>query len=96
MSKAAGVPRPRTAKPRNLELAALGQAIEVRIAEVEDMTQETVAAESGLDQKLVGDYMRGRGNPTYTSLLKLCKGLHIRPAKLTKSAEALLEKRLGS
>jgi transcriptional regulator with XRE-family HTH domain len=89
------MPRPRTAKPRSLRHAALGQAIELVIAENADMTQETVATDSGLDVKQVGTFIRGQGNPTYATLLKLCEGLHVSLGELMLKAEDLYEKRLG-
>jgi transcriptional regulator with XRE-family HTH domain len=87
--------RPRTAKPRSLRHATLGQSIELVIAEHADMTQETVASDSGLDAKQVGTFIRGQGNPTYTTLLKLCEGLHVSLGELMLKAEDLYEKRLG-
>jgi hypothetical protein len=44
------MPRQRTAKPRSLRHATLGQAIELVMAEDARMTLDTVAAESGLDE----------------------------------------------
>lgn len=87
--------RPRTAQPRSLRHAVLGQAIELVMAENAHMTLDTVAAESGLDEKLIGTYIRGQGNPTYTTLLKLCDGLHTTLAKLMLSAEELHKRRCG-
>jgi transcriptional regulator with XRE-family HTH domain len=89
------VPRPRTSKPRSLRHAALGQAIELVIAKNAGMTQEAVAFDSGLDVKQVGTYVRGRGNPTYTTLLKLCEGLHVSLGELTSRADDLYDNRLG-
>ena len=89
------MPRPRTAKPRSLRHAALGQAIELVIAEDAHMTLDTVAADSGLDEKQIGTFIRGQGNPTYSTLLKLCKGLHMSLGELMLSAEELHERRLG-
>lgn len=88
------MPRPRTAKPRSLHHAALGQAIELVIAEDAHMTLDTVAAESGLDEKQIGTFIRGQGNPTYRTLLKLCEGLHVSLGELMLSAEELHKKRL--
>ncbi len=87
--------RPRTSKPRSLRHAALGQAIELVIAENADMTHESVAADSRLAVKQVGSFVRGRGNPTYTTLLKLCEGLHLSLGELMVRADELYEKRLG-
>jgi transcriptional regulator with XRE-family HTH domain len=87
--------RPRTARPRSLHHAALGQAVELVIAEDADMTLDTVARDSGLDEKQIGTFIRGQGNPTYSTLLKLCDGLHVSLATLTRRAEELHEKRCG-
>jgi transcriptional regulator with XRE-family HTH domain len=89
------MPRPRTAKPRSLRHAALGQAIELLIAEDANMTLDTVAADSGLDEKQIGTFIRGQGNPTYNTLLKLCDGLHVSLGELMLTAEKLHEKRFG-
>ncbi len=83
--------RPRTVKPRSLRHAALGRAIELAIAENIDMTQESVSYDSGLATEQVGRFMRGRGNPTYTTLLKLCEGLHMSLGELMVRADELYE-----
>jgi transcriptional regulator with XRE-family HTH domain len=88
------MPRPRTAKPRSLSHAALGQAIELVIAEDAHMKLDTVAADSGLDEKQIGTFIRGQGNPTYSTLLKLCEGLHVSPGELMLRAEDLHKKRV--
>ncbi|HEY5045732.1 MAG TPA: helix-turn-helix transcriptional regulator [Solirubrobacteraceae bacterium] len=87
--------RPRRAKPRSLRHAALGQAVELVIAEDADMTLDTVARDSGLDEKQIGTFIRGQGNPTYSTLLKLCDGLHVSLATLTRRTEEMHEKRYG-
>lgn len=88
------MPRPRTAKPRSSSHAALGQAIELVIAEDAHMKLDTVAADSGLDEKQIGTFIRGQGNPTYSTLLKLCEGLHVSPGELMLRAEDLHKKRV--
>ncbi|HEY2141576.1 MAG TPA: helix-turn-helix transcriptional regulator [Solirubrobacteraceae bacterium] len=88
------MPRQRKSQPRSPDHAALAQAIELLIAEDAPMTQETVAEESGLNIKQVGAFVRGQGNPTYTTLLKLCKGLHVRPGQLMELTDELRDKRL--
>jgi transcriptional regulator with XRE-family HTH domain len=85
--------RPRTAQPRSLRHAALGQAIELVMAEDACMTLDSVAADSDLDEKQIGTFIRGQGNPTYSTLLKLCNGLHVSLAALMARAEELHEKR---
>lgn len=87
------MPPQRRSKPRGPEYAALGQAIELLIAEDADMTQESVADESGMNIKQVGALVRGQGNPTYRNLLRLCKGLHVSPGELMARADELREKR---
>jgi transcriptional regulator with XRE-family HTH domain len=57
------------------------------------MTQETVAGESGLNIKQINEFVRGKGNPTYMTLLKLCRGLHVRPGELMTRADELRDKR---
>lgn len=83
------MPRPRTVKPRSSRHDALGKAIELLIAEDPRLTFDTVVADSGLDEKLIGNYIRGQGNPTYSTLLKLCEGLHVGLDTLTLRAEEL-------
>jgi transcriptional regulator with XRE-family HTH domain len=90
------MPRPRTAEPRSLRHAALGQAIELTIAEDPTMTTASVAAESGLDEKQLGTLIRGLGNPTYRTLLRLCDGLHVSLGTLLLKAEELHERRLDA
>lgn len=90
------MPPRRKSEPRSPDHAALAQAIELLIAEDARMTQESVAEESGLNIKQVGELVRGRGNPTYTTLLKLCQGLHVRPGRLMALADELRDKRLRS
>ena len=83
------MPRPRTAQPRSPQHAALGQAITLLIAEDPRMTLDTVVADSGLDEKQLGTYIRGQGNPTYSTLLKLSAGLHVSLAALMARTEEL-------
>jgi transcriptional regulator with XRE-family HTH domain len=86
------MPRKRKSKPRSADHAALAQAIEVLIAEDPQMTQDTVADDSGLTLMQVNDYVRGQGNPTYTTLMKLCRGLHVTPGQLMTLTDELREK----
>jgi transcriptional regulator with XRE-family HTH domain len=88
------MPRPRTVKPRSVRHAALGQAIELVMTEDALMTLDSVAAESGLDEKHIGTLIRGQGNPTYETLVKLCGGLHVSPGELLVRADELHSKRV--
>jgi transcriptional regulator with XRE-family HTH domain len=87
------MPRKRKSAPRSPDHAALAQAIELLIAEDPHMTQETVAREAGLNVKQVGEWVRGQGNPTYETILKLSRGLHVSPGGLITRADELREKR---
>jgi transcriptional regulator with XRE-family HTH domain len=87
------MPPQRKSAPRSPDHAALAQAIELLIAEDPHMTQDSVARDSGLNIKQVGALVRGQGNPTYVTILKLCRGLHVRPGELIARADELREKR---
>jgi len=87
------MPAQRKSKPRSPDHAALAQAIELLIAEDAEMSQDSVAEESGLNIKQVNALVRGQANPTYRNLLRLCVGLHVRPGELLTLADALREKR---
>jgi transcriptional regulator with XRE-family HTH domain len=86
------MPRQRKSKPRGPDHAALAQAIELLIAEDARMTQETVAEDSGLNIKQINAFVRGQGNPTYVTILKLSRGLHVRPGELVSLADELRER----
>lgn len=83
------MPAKRKSKPRSPDHAALGQAIESLIEEKADRTQDTVATKSGLKLRQVNSFVRGQGNPTYTTLLKLCKGLEVRLGELMTRTDNL-------
>jgi transcriptional regulator with XRE-family HTH domain len=86
------MPPQRKSKPRSPDHAALGQAIERLMAEDSEMTQDTVAFDGGLSLRQVGNLVRGQSNPTYTNLLKLCRGLHVRPGELMALTDRLRDK----
>ena len=71
------MPPERKSQPRNLELAALGKAIEARMAQKGGMRQKALAEASGIDIRRIGDYIRGQYNPNLTNLRRLCKGLDL-------------------
>lgn len=83
------MPRPRTAQPRSRRHAALGEAIESVTAKNVGMTQEKVADDAKLAVEQVGSFVRGLGNPTFETLLKLCEGLHVSPGALMSKADEL-------
>lgn len=76
------MPAKRKSKPRSPDHEALAEAIGAIIAENPSMSQDSVATDGGLSIKLVNSYARGRGNPTYESLLRLAEGLHVRVGEL--------------
>jgi transcriptional regulator with XRE-family HTH domain len=88
------VARPRTIKARSLRHEALGNAIGAVMRE-HKLTPIDVAEESGLAVEQVGSFVRGQGNPTYSTLLRLCRGLHVEFTDLHKRADDLLQERLA-
>jgi hypothetical protein len=54
-----------------------------------------VAADAGPNEKHIGTFIRGQGNPTYSTLLKLRDGLNVSLATLMLRAEEQYEKRCG-
>jgi transcriptional regulator with XRE-family HTH domain len=87
------MPARRRSQPRSPDHADLAQAIELLIAADAQMSQDSVAFESGLNIRQVNDFVRGQGNPTYTTLLALCRGLHVSPGELMTLTDDLREKR---
>lgn len=87
------VPARRKSHPRTPDHADLAQAIELLIAADAQMSQKTVASESGLSIRQVNAFIRGQGNPTYTTLLALCKGLHVSPGELMTLKDNMRKKR---
>lgn len=86
------MPPQRKSHPRSPDHAALAQAIELLIAEDALMTQETVSVESGLNIKQIGELVRGQSNPTYRTLMKLSRGLHVSLGRLMTLADELRER----
>jgi transcriptional regulator with XRE-family HTH domain len=86
------MPPKRRSEPRSEDHAALAQAIELLIAQDARMTQERVAEDSGMNVKQINELVRGQGNPTYTTLLRLSRGLHVRPGELMSLADELRER----
>jgi len=66
---------PRTLPPRSPELAALARAIESLMGDGDRL--RSLAKRAGLRERQVSEYVRGRGNPTFTTLLKLADGLGV-------------------
>ncbi len=88
------MPPQRKSKPRGPAYAALGQAIEVLIAEDPHMSRESVAAESGLNISQLNALISGQANPTLRNLLRLSEGLHVEIDELMARARELREHRV--
>jgi transcriptional regulator with XRE-family HTH domain len=72
------------AKPNDPELAALGARL--RALRVDrGMTQEDLAGAAGLHISYVGQIERGERNLSYKNLLRLARGLGVKPASLVGS-----------
>jgi transcriptional regulator with XRE-family HTH domain len=63
------------------ETQALGRAIrEVRVER--GFAQEAFAAHAGMDRSYFGAIERGEFNVTYLTILKIARGLGVRPSEL--------------
>jgi transcriptional regulator with XRE-family HTH domain len=82
------VPPPRISKPISADHAALGGAIEAVMKE-KGLKQDALAAATGMDIKQLGSYVRGQGNPTYTTVLRISRGLGVEPGRLLTIADRL-------
>lgn len=71
----------RKAEGKDPELAAFGRRL-CELREAAGLTQESLAAAAGLHWTYVGQIERGERNLTYRNLLKLARGLGVRPADL--------------
>jgi len=47
-------------------------------------SQETLADKAGLDRTYISLVERGKRNPSYLTMLKICKGLNTNISQLTK------------
>jgi transcriptional regulator with XRE-family HTH domain len=67
---------------------ALGAAIR-EVRHDRGWTLEDLAAEAGLHWTYVGGIERGERNPSWENVVKLAKGLGVRPSELAARAEKL-------
>ena len=77
----------RTVTPRSPEHAALGWAIRQLRSEA-GISQEGLAARSGLHRTYVGGIERGERNVSFANLLKLAEALGVRPSELLAQSES--------
>ena len=82
------MPPRRQAKPRSLDHAALGQALEELRREA-GLTQEELADRFQNDFPSVGGIERGTSNPTFSSLLRVARALEVDLSELFKRSEAI-------
>lgn len=68
--------------------AALGLAVKHRRQEL-GLTQEQLANGTDLHQRWVSNVETGKRNPSYSSLLRLAKGLNVSASELVARAEAI-------
>jgi transcriptional regulator with XRE-family HTH domain len=61
------------------------------IRENKDLSQEDLAARAQLDRKYISNLENGKSQPTFRSILKLSKGLKMRPSELVKYMEENLD-----
>lgn len=71
----------RKAAGKDVELVAFGRRL-CKLREAAGMTQESLAEASGLHWTYVGQIERGERNLTYKNVLKLARGLGVKPAEL--------------
>lgn len=68
-------------RAKDPELVALGAQVRA-LREAARMTQEELAHAAGLHWTYVGQIERGERNLTYKNILKLARGLDLRPGRL--------------
>jgi transcriptional regulator with XRE-family HTH domain len=82
------MPPRRQAKPRSPDHAALGRAVEELRREA-GLTQEQLADRFESEFPSVGGIERGTSNPTYSSLLRVARGLGVDLSEVVKRSEAV-------
>lgn len=51
--------------------------------------RETLAEAAGVSERRIGDYIRGRGNPRYRTLLNIFAALGVTPGEITTRADEI-------
>lgn len=82
------MPPRRRAQPRSPEHAALGSAIQ-RMRKEAGLSQEELADLSGIHLTHIGGLERGVRNPSYTTLVRLARGLQTQVGRLTVLADEI-------
>ena len=87
------MPPRRKVKPRSADHAALGRAIEELRREA-GLTLEALADRMKSEFPPIGKLERGDSNPTYSSLLRLARGLNVELSEIIERSERI--RRSGS
>ncbi|HEY1833518.1 MAG TPA: helix-turn-helix transcriptional regulator [Solirubrobacteraceae bacterium] len=82
------MPRKRRSKPLSPEQGALGDAIEELIKKT-GVKRDTLADAAGVSERRIGDYIRGRGNPRYKTLLRIFAALGVTPGEIMTRADEI-------
>lgn len=82
------MPPRRKVKPRSPDHAALGQAVEELRREA-GLTQEELADRMNTESPTVGKLERGVANPTFSSLLRVARGLSIELSEIVERFERI-------
>lgn len=83
------MPPRRQAKPRSVNHAALGRAVEELRLEAE-LTQQTLADRDHSEFRQIGFLERGLSNPTFDSLVRVARGLGVELSVLISRYERIL------
>jgi transcriptional regulator with XRE-family HTH domain len=82
------MPPRRQVKPRSSDHAALGQAVE-ELRHEAGLTQEELADRMNTESPTVGKLERGVANPTFSSLLRVARGLGIELSEVVERFERI-------
>jgi XRE family transcriptional regulator, regulator of sulfur utilization len=77
------MPPRRQVKPRSPDHAALGQAVE-ELRHEAGLTQEELADRMHTESPTVGKLERGVANPTFSSLLRVARGLDVELSEIVE------------
>lgn len=86
------MPPRRRAKPRSVDHAALGQAIEELRREA-DLTQEALAERVGTEFNRIGELERGAIDSRFSTLLRVARGLDVALGEIGDRFERILRER---
>lgn len=86
------MPPRRRAKPRSIDHAALGQAVEELRREA-GLTQEGLAERVGTEFNRIGELERGAIDSRFSTLLRLARGLDVELDEIAGRFERILRER---